>query len=309
MSSETTWPRIAVVGAGAVGSYFGGMLARAGAPVMMIGRAAFVEAVRKSGLLLDTVQFRETVHPEASAEIAAAKGADIVLFSVKTTDTAAASRELAKHISPHAIAISLQNGVNNVEEIRKASGIAALPAVVYVAAAMPAPGQLKHLGRGDLVVGPKSEQTEMIANLFSRAHVPCRLSENIEGELWTKLVWNCALNAVSGLGRATYGQIIASADAQRIVETTVHEVLAVAQAKGIHPPGLEDPQKAVAGAFQIAEQMSGTRSSTAQDMARNKKTEIDSLNGHVARLGEELKVPVPVNHTLYTLVKLYEAGF
>jgi 2-dehydropantoate 2-reductase len=178
MSSETTWPRIAVVGAGAVGSYFGGMLARAGAPVVMIGRAAFVEAVRKSGLVLDTVQFREPVHPEASTEIAAAKGADVVLFSVKTTDTAAAAEELAKHISPHAIVISLQNGVNNVEDIRKASGIAALPAVVYVAAAMPAPGHLKHLGRGDLVVGSKSEQTEMIANLFSRAHVPCRLSRN-----------------------------------------------------------------------------------------------------------------------------------
>jgi 2-dehydropantoate 2-reductase len=309
MSSETTWSRIAVVGAGAVGGYFGGMLARAGAPVVMIGRVAFVDAVRKSGLLLDTVQFRETVHPEASTEIAASKGADVVLFSVKTTDTAATARELVKHISPQAIVISMQNGVNNVEEIRKASGIAALPAVVYVAAAMPAPGQLKHLGRGDLVVGPKSEQTEMIVNLFSRAHVPCRLSENIEGELWTKLVWNCALNAVSGLGRATYGEIIASPDAKRVVETVVHEVLAVAKAKGIHPPGLEEPQTAVAGAFKIAEQMSGTRSSTAQDMARSKKTEIDSLNGHVARLGKELSVPVPVNHTLYTLVKLYEAGF
>jgi 2-dehydropantoate 2-reductase len=181
--------------------------------------------------------------------------------------------------------------------------------VVYVAAAMTAPGRLKHLGRGDLVVGPKSQKTEMIANLFSRAHVPCRISENIEGELWTKLVWNCALNAASGLGRATYGEIIASADAKRVVETVVYEVLAVAKAKGIHPPGLEDPQAAVAGAFKIAEQMSGTRSSTAQDMARDKKTEIDSLNGHVARLGEELNVPVPVNHTLYTLVKLYEAGF
>ncbi len=309
MSSEITWPRVAVLGAGAVGSYFGGMLARAGAPVVMIGRAAFVEAVRKSGLLLDTVEFRETVHPEASTEIAAAQGSDVVLFSVKTTDTAEASEELAKHISPHTLVISLQNGVNNVQEIRRASGMAALPAVVYVAAAMSAPGHLKHLGRGDLVVGPKSEQTEMIANLFLRAHVPCRLSENIEGELWTKLVWNCALNAVSGLGRATYGEIIASTDAKRVVETVVHEVLAVAKAKGIHPPGLEHPQMAVAGAFKIAEQMSGTRSSTAQDMARNKKTEIDSLNGHVARVGQELKVPVPVNHTLYTLVKLYQAGF
>jgi 2-dehydropantoate 2-reductase len=308
MSGETNWPRIAVVGAGAVGGYFGGMLARAGAPVVMIGRAAFVEAVRKSGLLLDTVQFKETVHPETSTEMAAAKGADVVLFSVKTTDTVVAAQELAKHISPHTRVVSLQNGVNNAEEIREASGIDALPAVVYVAAAMPTAGQLKHLGRGDLVVGPHSERTERIANLFMRAQVPCRISENIEGELWTKLVWNCALNAISGLGRVTYGEILASADAKGVVEAVVYELLAVARAKGIHPPGLEDPRVALAGAFKIAEQMSGTRSSTAQDMTRSKRTEIESLNGHVARLGEELKIPVPVNHTLYTLVKLYEGN-
>jgi 2-dehydropantoate 2-reductase len=309
MSREAIWPRIAVIGAGAVGGYFGGMLARAGAPVVMIGRAAFVEAVRKSGLVLDTEQFKETVHPETSTEIAAAKGADVVLFSVKTTDTVAAAQELAKHISPPTRVVSLQNGVNNAEEIRAASGIDALPAVVYVAAAMPVAGQLKHLGRGDLVVGPKSERTEGIANLFLRAQVPCRISENIEGELWTKLLWNCALNAISGLGRVTYGEILANADAKGVVEAAVYEVLAVARAKGIHPPGFEDPRVALAGAFQIAEQMSGTRSSTAQDMARSKRTEMDSLNGHVARLGEELKIPVPVNHTLYTLVKLYESGF
>jgi 2-dehydropantoate 2-reductase len=285
------------------------MLARAGASVVMIGRAGFVEEVRKSGLLLDTEQFQETVNPETSTEIAAAKGANVVLFSVKTTDTAAAAQELAKHISSDALVISLQNGVNNAEEIRKASGIDALPAVVYVAAATPAAGRLKHLGRGDLVVGPKSARTERIANLFLRAQVPCRITENIEGELWTKLVWNCALNAISGLGRVTYGEIMATTDAKRVVEAVVYEVLAVARAKGIHPPGLEDPRVALAGAFKIAEQMSGTRSSTAQDMARNKRTEIDSLNGHVARLGEELKVPVPVNHTLYTLVKLYESKF
>jgi 2-dehydropantoate 2-reductase len=309
MSREANWPRIAVVGAGAVGGYFGGMLARAGAPLVMIGRAAFVEAVRKSGLVLDTEQFKETVHPETSTEIAAAKGADVVLFSVKTTDTVAAAQELAKCISPPTRVVSLQNGVNNAEEIRAASGIDALPAVVYVAAAMPVAGQLKHLGRGDLVVGPNSERTERIANLFLRAQVPCRISENIEGELWTKLLWNCALNAISGLGRVTYGEILANADAKGVVEAVVYEVLAVARAKGIHPPGFEDPRVALAGAFQIAEQMSGTRSSTAQDMARSKRTEMDSLNGHVARLGEELKIPVPVNHTLYTLVKLYESGF
>ena len=309
MSDEATWPKTAVVGAGAVGGYFGGMLARAGAPVTMIGRQAFVEAVKKSGLQLDTVQFRETVYPEASTEIAAAAGAEVILFCVKTTDTAITARSLAPHLSSGAIVVSLQNGVNNAEEVRAAAGIDALPAVVYVAAAMSPPGYVKHLGRGDLVVGPKNVRTERIANLFLQAKVPCRISENIAGELWTKLIWNCALNAISALGRVTYGEIFASSDARRIIETLVEEVLAVARAKGIHPPGLEDPKAALAGALKIAEQMSGTRSSTAQDMARGKHTEIDSLNGYVARLGEQLGVATPVNHALYTLVKLQESGF
>ncbi len=309
MTPESNWPKVAVVGAGAVGGYFGGLLARAGVPVTMIGRASFVEAVRKSGLRLDTMQFQDTVHPAASTEIAAAAGADYVLFCVKSTDNASASKELARHISPSTIVLSLQNGVNNVEEIRKASGIEALPTVVYVAASAPAPGTIKHLGRGDLVIGPRTPKVDKTAEFFSRANLPCRVSDNIEGELWTKLVWNCALNAVSGLGRVTYGEIIASEDAKRVVEAVVYEVLAVAQKKGIHPPGLEDPKVALAGAFQVGQQMSGTRSSTAQDMARGKRTEIDSLNGYIARLGTELGVPTPVNHTLYTLVKLQEANF
>ena len=309
MSDATTWPRIAVVGAGAVGGYFGGMLARAGAPVTVIGRQPFVEAVKKAGLQLDTVQFHETVYPDASTEIVAASGAEVILFCVKTTDTARAAEGLAKHISPDAIVVSLQNGVNNAEEIRAAAGIEALPAVVYVAAAIPSPGCVKHLGRGDLVVGPKNARTERIASLFLQAKVPCRISENIEGELWTKLIWNCALNAISALGRVTYGEIFASADARHIIETLVEEVLAVARVKGIHPPGLEDPGAALAGALKIAAQMSGTRSSTAQDMARGKRTEIDSLNGYVARLGAQLGVATPVNHALYTLVKLQESGF
>jgi len=309
MSKELSWPKVVVIGAGAVGGYFGGMLARAGAPVTMIGRQVFVEAVKNSGLQLNTVQFRETVYPEASTEIAAASGAEVILLCVKTTDTASTAKSLAPHISPGAIMVSLQNGVNNAKEIRAAAGIDALPVVVYVAAAMSPPGHVKHLGRGDLVVGPRNARTERIANLFQQAEVPCRISENIEGELWTKLIWNCALNAISALGNVTYGEIFASSDARRIIETLVEEVLAVSRAKGIHPPGLEDPKAALAGALKIAEQMSGTRSSTAQDMARRKRTEIDSLNGYVARLGEQLGVATPVNHALYTLVKLQESGF
>jgi len=300
------WPKIAVIGAGAVGGYFGGLLARAGAPVVMIGRPAFVEVVERNGLFLDTVQFQESVRVQASAELSASRGAEIVLFCVKTTDNAATAHALAPLLAPGALVLSLQNGVDNVEQIRAAAAIEALPTVVYVAASVPEPGRVKHVGRGDLVIGPKNEKTERVAALFGRANVPCRISDNIEGELWTKLIWNCALNAVSALGRAKYGQIASSPDAWKVVETVVYEVLTVARAAGIQPPGLEDPKAALAGALKIATQMADALSSTGQDMVRGKRTEIDSLNGYISRRGVELGVLTPVNHALYALVKLAE---
>jgi 2-dehydropantoate 2-reductase len=306
MTTQQSWPRIAVVGAGAVGGYFGGMLARAGAPVVMIGRPPFVEAVKKNGLLLDTVHFKEKVHPDAASEISAARGAEIVLFCVKTTDNAVTAKALAPLVAPGAIVVSMQNGVDNAEQIRAASGMDAISSVVYVAASVPEPGTIKHAGRGDLVTGPRNAQTEKFAALFERASVACRLTDNIAGELWTKLTWNCALNAVSALGHAKYGQIAASADARKVVETAVYEVLAVAKAAGIHPPGFEDPQVALAGAFKLATQMAEALSSTAQDMNRGKRTEIDSLNGYIARRGAELGVATPVNQALFALVKLAE---
>src|SRR5258705_1774093 len=134
MTSSENWPKIAVVGAGAVGGYFGGLLARAGAPVVMIGRAAFVEAVRKSGLFLDTLQFQESVRVEASTELSAVRGAEMVLFCVKTTDNATTARELVPLLAPGAIVLCMQNGVDNVEQIRAAAAIEALPTVVYMLA-------------------------------------------------------------------------------------------------------------------------------------------------------------------------------
>src|SRR6204780_3586692 len=146
-------PGVAVMGAGAVGSYFGGMLARAGVPVTMIARPAYVEAVRRDKLFLDTVSFQERVTVETSADPSAVRNANVVLFCVKGQDNEETARAIAPYLSADAIVVSVQNGVDNVERIRAASGIDALPAVVYVAAAMPEPGHGKHSGRGDLVVG------------------------------------------------------------------------------------------------------------------------------------------------------------
>ena len=289
-----------------MGGYFGGLLADAGAPVVMIGRPAFVDAVRRDGLFLNALQFQKRVPVEASTDLSAVRDAELVLFCVKTTDNASTSRAIAPFLAPQAIVLSLQNGVDNVEQIRAAAAIDALPAVVYVAASVPQPGHVQHVGRGDLVLGPESEKVKRLAEIFPRANIPCRISDNIEGELWVKLIWNCALNAISALGQARYRQIAESPDAREVVEILVNEVLAVAHAAHIVLPGVEDPKAAMAGAMKIARQMAGAMSSTAQDINRGRSTEIDSLNGYISRRGAKLGVRTPVNHALYTLVKLLE---
>jgi 2-dehydropantoate 2-reductase len=301
--------QIAVMGAGAVGCYFGGMLARAGMRVTLIARRETAEAVARDALFLDSIHFQERVAVAASTQPDAARDAELVLFCVKTRDTEEAARALAPHLKPGAIVASLQNGVDNVERIRAAAGIDALPSVVYVAASVPAPGRVKHVGRGDLIIGhpTRRAECEQVAASFARAGVPCRISDNIERELWTKLVWNCAGNAISALGRVTYGQLVASEEACRLLEATVLETVAVARAAGIALPGLEDPQAAIASALKLLQRDLGqATSSTLQDVLRGRRTEIDSLNGYVVRRGRELGVPTPVNYTLYALVKLLE---
>lgn len=314
MSGEksSAWPQVAVMGAGAVGCYFGGMLARAGARVTLIGRRAHVEAVARDGLFIDSIHFRERVEVAGSTQPDAARDAAFILFCVKTLDTEKAACALKPHLAPGATVLSLQNGVDNVQRIRSASGVDALPAVVYVAVEMTAPGRVKHSGRGDLVVGclPDQEDRNLdvsrFVDLFARAGVPCRVSENIQADLWTKLAFNCAGNAVTTLSRSSYGQAARHPLAREVMRAVVDEAVAVARAAGIHLP---DSSLAEEG-LKIAEKMGSAISSTAQDIARGKRTEIDSLNGYLVRRGHELGVPTPVNHTLYALIKLLEeSGF
>jgi len=303
---EQRWPKVAVLGAGAVGCYFGGMLARAGAPVMLIGRSQHVEALNRDGLWLETMSFQERVPINASVDVEAVRDAEVVLFCVKTLDTESAARSIAPHLSPGAVVLSLQNGVDNVERMHAASGIEALAAVVYVAAAMIGPGRVKHTGRGDLVLGDlkraRRDEVERWAAMFIRAGVPCVVSDNVGAELWTKVSINCAYNAVSALGQAKYGRIAKHPQAREVMRQAVVETVAVARACGFDL----SEEKLVEATFRLGEAMSEATSSTSQDIRRGKLTEIDSLNGVVARRGAELGVSTPVNQTLYALIKLLE---
>ena len=313
------WPRVVVVGAGAVGCYFGGRLVRAGCPVTFLGRpgpGSNIAVLARDGLYFDSPEFQENFRLETSTDPSAARGAEMVLLCVKTLDTASAAESLAPHLRAGAIVVSLQNGVENAAVIREAlraagpsPSPAVVPSVVYVGAAMSAPGHLKHSGRGDLVMGPGGDASlapvvARVAQLFARAGVPCRVSDNIEGELWVKLVWNCAGNAVSALGRASYGLAGRLEPVRLVMAAAAEEVSAVARAAGVRLPHVD----LVAMGLKLASSLGPATSSTAQDIERGRPTEIDSLNGFVARRGAELGVPTPVNHTLWALIKLREAA-
>lgn len=300
--------RVAVVGAGAVGCYFGGMLARSGVPVTLIGRAPHVDAILRDGLRIAGVRIDARIPIAATTSLEdGVRGADTIFFCVKTVSTETAALELQPFLAPDATILSLQNGVDNVDRIHSAIGRHAIPVAVYVAAEMTAPGCVTHTGRGDLVIGhragwPREVDLTPLAAMFEQAEIPCRISAAIETELWTKMTMNCAYNAISALTRAQYGRMIQFPPVRHLMERAVAETVAVAGAEGA--PLSESAM--VEAAYRLSEKMGGATSSTAQDIARGRATEIDSLNGYVVRRGAALGIATPVSEMLTALVKLLE---
>ncbi|MDP2006976.1 MAG: 2-dehydropantoate 2-reductase [Rubrivivax sp.] len=309
---------IAIVGAGAVGSYFGALLALAGQRVMLIGRQPHVQAVRRQGLALLRDGSRSTLHPEASTELAAVRGAGLVLVCVKAGDTEAVAQALAPLLDADTLVLSLQNGVQNVATLARHLRQPVLPVVVYAATALPAPGVVQHFGGHEVVIGPAGApgaagegtqapspspaQLQAVAALFTGAGVTVRLTADAMPALWAKLVVNCACNAVSALAQASYAQMAALPAVQALQRAVVQEAVAVANAEG-HVLSLDAMLAAVA---RIATTMPAQRSSTAQDLARGRPTEITQLNGHVVRRGAALGISTPVNQALLALVQLAE---
>jgi 2-dehydropantoate 2-reductase len=303
------------MGAGAVGSFYGAMLARAGHAVTLIGRPAHVQAIQRDGLQLDMGGQRHTVRLEASSDPAATAGAELVLCCVKSGDTELAAQQLAPHVAASTLLMSLQNGVDNADTLARRLPCRVIPAVVYVAVALAGPGRVRHFGRGDLAIGampggtqssvPEWPTLQMLVDFFASALVPVRIVPDVAVELWAKLLVNCAYNAISALAQLPYAKLAARSDIRTLQQEIVREVIAVAAAAGV----TFDLDASLQAVDRIAAAMPQQLSSTAQDMARRKPSEIDHLNGYIARRGSELGVPTPVNRTLHALVKLVESGY
>ena len=317
-SSISRSSRVAVVGAGAVGCFYGGMLARQGIDVTLIARPQHVEAIKAQGLFMNCQTFQEHVSIRATTELSAAAQADLVLLCVKSPDTEATGQALRPLLAPHTVVLSLQNGVDNAPTLQRLLPNPVFPAVVYVATAMEGPGQLKHNGRGELVIGEMStpgalttsagqgQQAQAllqdVAALFESAGVPCEISARVKDALWFKYLINCVVNAVSAIGQIEYGRMVEVPEVRTLLGQLTTEFLAVAEAEGVHFDRADVDEK-----FEgLYRSMAGQRSSTAQDIARGKHTEIDHLNGLLTRLGAQHGIPTPTHQALYALIKLLE---
>ena len=274
-----------------------------------------MQAISRNGLKLDlaTSSTTEIIQIEASTELACLHTADLVLFCVKSTDSASVALQIAPYLSPNALMMSLQNGVENSNLIAQQVANVVIPCVVYVATEIPAPGYVKHHGRGDLVIGTMQSSRlsdpqktlQAIVELFASAQVSVQISTNVMAELWSKLMINCAFNAISGLAQIQYGKLAALEPVRSTQTALVKEVIAVAKADGIHL----SETLALQAVEQISVTMGSQKSSTAQDMARSKLSEIDHLNGFIVRRGMALGVATPVNQALFALVKLVESTY
>lgn len=286
------------MGAGAVGCFFGARLRQTGHDVVLIGRAAMVEAVRSGGLRLQSAGQDGSIDIEATTDPAAVAGADAVLFCVKSGDTEAAGAAIAPFLASGCTVVSLQNGVDNAPRLSAVLGRQAVPAAVYVALAMAGPGHVIHHGRGELIIGP-SAGSQRIAAAFSAAGVPVDVTPAVIAALWAKLTINCAYNALSALTQLPYGTLIRQPGIESSMRGIVEECRQVAAAVGVVLPAqIWDEARA------ISRTMAGQRSSTAQDLARGRRSEIDFINGHVARLADEHGIAAPLNRLLHGLVRI-----
>ena len=302
--------KIFVLGAGAVGCYFGGMLARAKQDVTFIARPERAHALNDAGLEMDCKVFHETIQVKASSDLSTLRDADLVLLSVKSLDTERTLADIKSVLPSKAVILSLQNGVANIDIASRIVNNPTYAAVVYVAAGMIGHRTMKHHGRGELLIGnPKEgglgdeQNLKEICKLFEVADVPCVISPQIKREMWLKFLVNCSFNAISGIGQISYGKMIKSRGIIKLIEEITKEFLAIAALENVNITLAE----ALAANESIATTMVTQISSTAQDLSKGKMTEIDFLNGYIVELGKRYGVATPYNESVHALVKMLES--
>ncbi|HEY2153658.1 MAG TPA: ketopantoate reductase family protein [Vicinamibacterales bacterium] len=302
--------RIAIVGSGGVGGYFGGRLAAAGTDVAFLARGAHLEALRAHGLRIDSP--KGNVHiPRVTAESdpAAIGPVDVVFFAVKLYDTAGAVAMLPPLVGPDTIVIPFQNGVESVDTLTKAVGAAHTGGgVSYVSAVISEPGVIRHTAMDQLIFGEvdgrRSARLERLSAACQPAGFQSMLSENIIVEIWTKFVRLSVFSGMTAVTRSPLGVIVNDPELLEMLKAAVRESAAVARAKGVNvADGLDEN---TASAYKALPPNS--KASMLEDLERGRRIELPWLSGAVVRLGEELAVPTPTHRFINAVLRPHVNG-
>jgi len=303
--------RIAIVAPGAVGGYFGGLLAKAGEDVVALARGAHLAAIREHGLRIEGPDGGATVRLDADDDAARLGVADVVLFAVKLHQAEAAARAAAPLFGPGTLGVSLLNGVTGPETIAGAlPGAAVLGGCAYVSAVVAAPGRVRHNGAMSAVVvgAPEGEAARArIADFAARcrrAGFGAEVTGDARAALWRKMIGLSANAALTAAARLPAGPLYADPDVLAVAAALVAEAAAVARALGVAVAGDAE----AAALRQLQGFPAGMYASMYHDLARGAPLEVDGLSGHVVREGRRLGVPTPHHAALYAVLKPYRHG-
>jgi len=302
--------RIAVMGAGSTGGYFGGMLARAGNDVSLIARGANLAAIRSDGLKVvrDTEEF--TVQCQATDDPAEVGPVDLALLCVKTYQSEDAVPLMKPLVGPDTNILCLQNGVDSYQTAAAVLGQSAvLPGAAFIEAEILEPGMVRQTGSSVRIVlgetsGAETERCRAIRDAFLEAGVPAEVSPDIRASLWGKFLFIATMAGVTSMARATLAELMPQPQWRTVVLACLAEIDAVGRASGVNLP----PSIVADTVNYIEEHLADLQASMHTDLLAGRPLELEALNGAVVRAGTEVGVPTPVNDVIYAMLKPLEHG-
>jgi 2-dehydropantoate 2-reductase len=297
--------KIAVMGAGGVGGYFGGLLARAGYPVTFIARGPHLAAIQERGLRVEsTLDGTFMVRCQAVEDTAKSGVADLVLFTVKMYHNAQAIEAIRPVVGPNTVVLTLQNGIDNGEQLAQAFGASrVMIGSAYLEGRIKEPGVVTQGGPGMAAFGEMepgiTPRGERLLNLFLKAGWRVELHENMPGMLWKKFAYIAGSAAVCAAANCVYEEMRSIPETRAVISKAIEEALSVGQARG--SPIIED---SLEWAMDSLDRFPAQgRASLAKDFLAGNRVELEGLTGTVIRMGREVGVPTPINDTLYAILK------
>lgn len=301
--------RLAVIGAGGIGGYFGARLAQAGEDVSFIARGEHLRAIKARGLRVRSPSGDFTVNVPATDDPRTMGPMDVVLFCVKSYDTESAAEAIRPVVGPDTDVLSLQNGVDNEEKLGRILGPGhVLGGAAYIFSFIGEPGLIEHTSGGRIVFGEmnqsRSERCHRLLTVLERAKISAQVSEDIHRTLWEKYCFICAGAGLTSLTRLPMGAIRACPETWQLYGQIVEEAITVGRASGVAlPPDLLDRTLAMAQRVDP-----GAYSSMHYDLTHGKRLELEALHGHVVGLGRRFGFPTPACFAIYAALRPYMNG-